>query len=180
MQYNVAQLLREPTGSTRSFSVGQAFAGGSESPGGPQGEVRILRTHQGILVHAHIEVEANLTGSRCLRGFPRSSSLHIEEEFLLAVDIQTGRHLDLPSEDDPAFSIDEDNVIDLTEPLRQYLIADEPMKPLCRAECLGLCHVCGSDLNQGACGCDAGPVDPRWSALAGLSNTGRDRPAIRP
>ena len=174
MQYNVAQLLREPTGSTRSFLLEKTSVGGPESPGAPQGEVRILRTHQGVLVNANIEVEANLTCSRCLRGFSRSSSLHIEEEFLATVDLSTGRHLDQPPGDEPNFRIDEDNVVDLAEALRQYVIADEPMKPLCRAGCLGLCHVCGNDLNQGICECDAGTVDPRWSALAGLLKTASD------
>ncbi|PKB64984.1 MAG: hypothetical protein BZY80_01330 [SAR202 cluster bacterium Io17-Chloro-G2] len=125
-------------------------------------------------MNAEIQVEANLTCSRCLRGFPRSSSLHIEEEFLAAVDFSTGRSIDLPSDDEPIFIIDEDNVVDLSEALRQYVIADEPMKPLCQAECLGLCHVCGNDLNQGICKCDAGSMDPRWRALAGLLNTGSD------
>ena len=171
MQYNVAQLLREPTGSTRSFLVEKTSVGGPESPGVPLGEVRILRTHQGVLVNADIEVEADHTCSRCLRGFPRSSSLHIEEEFFAAVDLTTGRHLDPPSDDEPGFSIDEDNVVDLAEAVRQYVIADEPMKPLCRAECLGLCQACGNDLNQGACACDTGSIDPRWSALAGLLNS---------
>ena len=138
MQCNVGQLLRESTGSTRSFSVDRTFVDGPEPLEVPQGQVRILRTHQGVLVTADIEVEANLTCSRCLRQFPRSSSLHIEEEFLAVVDLHTGRRLDSPSEDEPNFIIDEDNVIDLTEALRQYVIADEPMKPLCRAECLGL------------------------------------------
>ena len=171
MQYNVAQLLREPTGSTRSFLVEKTSVGGPESPEATQGEVRILRTHQGVLVNADIKVEANLTCSRCLRGFPRSSSLHIEEEFFAAIDLSAGRHLDQPSSDEPSFSIDEDNVVDLTEVLRQYVIADEPMKPLGRAECLGLCHACGNDLNQGICKCDAGSLDPRWGALAGLLKT---------
>lgn len=171
MQYNVAQLLREPTGSTRSFLVEKTSVGGPESPGAPEGEVRILRTHQGVLVNANIEVEVILTCSRCLRGFPRSSSLHIEEEFLATVDLPTGRRLDQPSSDEPIFCIDEDNVVDLSEALRQYVISDEPMKPLCRAECLGLCHVCGNDLNQGECTCDAGSMDPRWGALAGLLNS---------
>lgn len=172
MQCNVAQLLREPTGSTRSFSVDKTFVGGPESLEVPRGQVCILRTHQGVLVTADIEVEANLTCGRCLRRFPRSSSLHIEEEFLLAADIQTGRRIDSSFGDDSGFSIDEDNIVDSTEALRQYVIADQPMKPLCGAECLGLCHICGSDLNQGGCECGAGPVDPRWSALSGILNTG--------
>ncbi len=168
MQCNVAQLLRESIGSARSFSVGNTFVDGPVYLEGPRGQVRIVRTHQGVLVTADIEVEANLTCGRCLRRFPQSSSLHIEEEYLLAAEIQTGRRVDTSYGDETDFRIDEDNIVDLTEALRQYVIADEPMKPLCQAECLGLCHLCGSDLNQGDCKCDANPVDPRWSTLAVL------------
>jgi len=174
MQCNVGQLLRESTGSTRSFSVDRTFVDGPEPLEIPQGQVRILRTHQGVLVTADIEVEANLTCSRCLRQFPRSSSLHIEEEYLLAAEVKALRLVDPSFGDEMDFSIDEDNIVDLTEALRQYVIADEPMKPLCRAECLGLCHLCGNDFNQDPCECGAGQMDPRWSGLAGLLKTSGD------
>ena len=72
------------------------------------------------------------------------------------------------SEDEKELEIDADHVLDLTEMTRQYAIADMPMKPLCRAECLGLCVVCGNDLNWQQCDCDETARDPRWGALAGL------------
>jgi len=40
-----------------------------------------------------------------------------------------------------------------------------PMKPLCSAECRGLCPQCGAELNSGPCGCESETTDPRWEAL---------------
>ncbi len=45
--------------------------------------------------------------------------------------------------------------------LREYVILAEPMQPLCRPDCAGLCPVCGGDRNQRACGCpEARPASP--------------------
>ena len=170
MQYNVAKLLQEPTGSTRSFSFKKTSVDALESPEIAQGEVRFLRTHRGILAYADIEVAGNLACSRCLSNFAQTSYHHIEEEFLPEIDLQTGRTIELLSEDEPSFSISEDHTIDLNEALRQYIIGDEPMKPLCRPGCLGLCHLCGIDLNQATCKCEIYSVDPRWTALTGFMN----------
>jgi uncharacterized protein len=46
-----------------------------------------------------------------------------------------------------------------------------PDKILCRADCAGLCPVCGRDLNDEPHTHDEEPADPRWSGLAEL----RDR-----
>lgn len=44
-------------------------------------------------------------------------------------------------------------VIDLNPDIREEIILDYPIKPLCSIECKGLCPKCGSDLNKGPCGC---------------------------
>lgn len=44
-------------------------------------------------------------------------------------------------------------VLDLAPMLREQVILAEPMQPICREECLGLCPVCGQDRNQVACRC---------------------------
>ncbi|MCH7527008.1 MAG: carboxylating nicotinate-nucleotide diphosphorylase [Planctomycetes bacterium] len=96
MQYNVAQLLLEPTGATRSFSVERAhegLSGTSQGVQNAQGTVHMLRTHQGILVHAMLDVETSLDCSRCLSGYHRASFIDIEEEFIPQVDPHTGRNL---------------------------------------------------------------------------------------
>ena len=168
MQYNVAQLLKEPIGSTRSYQVEETLTGTLRITDRVAGPVRIVRTHQGVLVNAELDVETVLCCSRCLGEFARPSTLHIEEEYFSMADVQTGMKLDLLPDDKEVSLIDADHVLDLNEMMRQYAISDLPMKPLCRTDCKGLCRVCGANLNQVHCGCATGQIDPRWGALAGL------------
>ena len=58
-----------------------------------------------------------------------------------------------------------DDWLDVTELLRDELLAGQPMKNLCKADCKGLCPVCGANLNDGECGCDRFVVDPRLATL---------------
>ena len=58
----------------------------------------------------------------------------------------------------------EDDAIDLGPLVRDAIVLDLPMAPLCRADCLGLCPHCGADRNEGQCACVA-PPDPRWANL---------------
>lgn len=168
MQYNVAQLLKEPTGSSRSYQVEENYSEPLRVTDWVVGTVNMVRTHQGVLTKANLNVQTTVTCSRCLKEFSRPSTLHIEEEFFPTVDLHSGRKLPPLLEDEKELGIDADHVLDLTEMTRQYAIADMPMKPLCQAECLGLCTVCGNDLNRQQCDCDKIPRDPRWGALAGL------------
>jgi uncharacterized protein len=63
----------------------------------------------------------------------------------------------------------EDDVLDVAAWARDALALSLPDKILCRADCAGLCAVCGADLNE------AGPEhhherepDPRWAKLSEL------------
>ena len=44
--------------------------------------------------------------------------------------------------------------IDFDPDIRQEIIIDYPIKPLCRPDCLGLCVKCGKSLNEGKCNCN--------------------------
>lgn len=55
--------------------------------------------------------------------------------------------------------------IDLDELVYRGLILNLPTKVLCCEDCKGLCPVCGGNLNQGDCGCDTTPTDPRFDVL---------------
>jgi uncharacterized protein len=63
----------------------------------------------------------------------------------------------------------ENQILDVAAWARDALALSLPEKLLCRADCAGLCAVCGADLN------DVGPdhtherePDPRWSKLSEL------------
>jgi DUF177 domain-containing protein len=57
-----------------------------------------------------------------------------------------------------------DDELDLGLLVRDAVVLELPMAPLCRPDCAGLCPRCGANLNEGACGCVA-PRDPRWANL---------------
>jgi len=168
MQINVSQLLKEPIGATRDYQVSEIVDVTGDGNGRKvQGEIRLLRTHRGILVRGVLRTEVELTCSRCLTVFNCPVTLNVDEEYIPTVDVVSGVPLSSPEEPGP-FIIDEHHVIDLTEAIRQYSLLVIPMKPLCREDCAGLCPNCGHNLNQGPCGCPLKEVDPRWSELSKL------------
>jgi uncharacterized protein len=69
----------------------------------------------------------------------------------------------------------ERNQIDLEPMVRQAVVLELPLAPLCRDDCQGLCPLCGADLNQGACACPAATGHSAWSALDVLRE---DPPAL--
>ncbi len=48
------------------------------------------------------------------------------------------------------------------------MLMNMPVKVLCRQDCRGLCHVCGSNLNNGDCGCDRDVLDPRMAVISDI------------
>ena len=163
MHYNLAQLLKEPTGSTRDYEIDGSFTGPENCSDRAQGWVRIIRTHQGMLVRAKLETQVKLTCSRCISEFEYLSSLIMEEESFPTVDPMTGRKTEPSEEAEGVIHLDDQHVLDMSEVVRQYVLTEVPIKPLCREECLGLCQECGSNLNEEKCRCDSASVDPDWS-----------------
>ena len=167
VQYNVSTLLREPIGATREYEVDDRVLVDDAAPRYERivGHTSLLRTKDGVLVTAHLEGAETQVCSRCLRTLDVPVAVEIEEEFVATVDA-TGAPLP-PPVDPEAFRLDARHTLDLEEAVRQYWMAALPMKPLCRADCRGLCSRCGKDLNDGACACEP-EIDERWSALRQL------------
>ena len=169
MHYNVAQLLKEPIGSLRSYQLEENFTGLNRSADSMFGPVEMVRVHNGILVRATVKVRSNLICSRCLGEYPTASQLDIEEEFFPTLNPQTGHKMEHPDEGEEAGLIDSNHVLDLTGIINEYIITNLPMKPLCDLDCKGLCQGCGADRNLADCQCENETIDPRWQALANLA-----------
>ncbi|MFH0914084.1 MAG: DUF177 domain-containing protein [Chloroflexota bacterium] len=169
MQFNVAQLLKEPIGSTRHYRVEDSLdLLGEGHTSRVEGEANLIRTNRSVMVTAKLKTEVAVTCSRCLSPFRLPLTLSMEEEFFPIIDILTGLPPP-PSEEPGAFTIDEHHILDLTEAVRQYTLLAIPMKLLCREDCAGFCATCGQNLNEGACHCSTQEVDPRWAKLAQLA-----------
>jgi uncharacterized protein len=175
MYFNVSQLLKETSGSTRSYAVDDALLLMDNAPAHRvAGTVDMLRTDKGIWVSASLDTEVHCSCSRCLEEFDQPVHMNIEEEYLPEIDVNSGARLYYPDEFDENFYIDHNHTLDLSEAVRQYLSLNTPMKPICQQNCKGICLTCGANLNETACVCDNTPVDPRWSTLLELVSA-RDR-----
>ena len=170
MQVNVAQLLKEGIGSTRSYEVAEVVDLDTAGDGGGglvRGEVTLTRTNRGVLAVGTFDTTVRIDCSRCLSQYGCPLQVKVQEEFFPLTDINTGAPLSLPDEPD-AFTIDEQHILDLSEAIRQGILLVMPMKPLCREDCAGLCPQCGQNLNEKVCGCSSEIIDPRWAGLASV------------
>lgn len=168
MQFNVATLLREPVGTVRTHVLEDEPA---EVPEvgfmtRASGRVRLMRSQEGVLVHAELVVHPTLECARCLSPFAMTLPLTIDEEFRPLRDPVSGEPVEADPDD---FRIDPRHHLDLSEAVRQYEEAALPIQPICREQCAGLCPVCGQNLNERPCGHDApmvGAVPEGLRALA--------------
>jgi uncharacterized protein len=137
VQINVSQLLKESIGATRDYKVDEIIEAAEDDMVIPvKGEVKLTRTNRSILVKGKFHVSVEITCSRCLDVFSCPLELNIEEEFFSILDMRNEYPLPSPEESD-SFTIDEHQVLDMTEAVRQYTLLAIPMKPLCRKNCNG-------------------------------------------
>jgi uncharacterized protein len=114
-----------------------------------------------------VKTRLELPCSRCLEPF----ALPIDATFDLRYQPHTensGEGEREVEEDDLTTAFYENEQIDLGELMREQFYLALPMKPLCREDCKGLCPVCGTNLNAGACNCNSAWEDPRLAALKEL------------
>ena len=121
----------------------------------------------GIEVSAELRAPWQGECRRCLRAL--SGELHCDVRELYAP-----RRAGEPDDaDEETYPISGDT-LDLRPLVRDALLLELPIAPVCQADCQGLCPTCGADLNEGPCGCE--PVsDPRWGALDVLREPGEGR-----
>lgn len=171
MQFNVAQLLKQPVGAKRVYEIDEPLGELDPDlvPVAPiRGQIKFVRTHDGVLVTGQLATVLEVNCNRCLEAFDLPVSIEMEEEFKSRIDLRTGAHLPVTDEEEAATLIDAHHIIDLQEVVRQDLLLALPLNPLCREACKGLCPICGANLNEGPCECEPEDVDPRWSGLSDL------------
>ena len=171
LSFNVAALLRSAPGTSERFPVvlpRLEVAADLEVARPVEGEIRLSRTSRSILVRGHVDTALVEMCSRCLAPVVAPVSVDIDEEALPSIDIDTGLPVDASAEPE-ALRLDDHHELDLTPAVRDAISLAEPIAPLCRPDCLGLCPVCGVDLNL-----DPGhpheddDIDPRLASLVAL------------
>ena len=160
---NAAELLRRPgTERVIETSLTAADLGLDDERFRPDDIVtatlRLESMSDGIVVTGDIDVPWHGTCRRCLKVLDEHTVSPVDELYQTVVT------------NPDAFEIIGDQ-LDLTSMVRELALLDAPNAPLCRPDCAGLCPICGTDLNEGSCSCEAPALGSPWDALDQL----RDR-----
>jgi len=167
---NVAGLLHEAPGATRELRLRDHYAtlGPDLELAGPiNGLLRLQRTNRGILVRGTVTAPLRRTCARCLEAYVEEATVSVDEEFLPSVEPQTGVPVQI-EDGDLTQRIDDHHEIDVGPLLHDELSLTEPMHPLCRPDCPGLCAVCGAPLSDALHQHEDDEPDPRLAPLARL------------
>ena len=165
--FPAAALLAEPPGSRRdyAFTVAGLDLGSDLVPAGPvNGRVRFSRTNRGLLLDGRVEAVLQAICSRCLRPIELPLDLRLDEEILPSIDLASGRPMDSSLEPEVARLTDHHEV-DLEPFVREAIQLAEPIAPVCRPDCPGLCPTCGEPLEDGSHDHEETALDPRLEAL---------------
>ncbi|KXG76006.1 YceD family protein [Thermotalea metallivorans] len=126
-------------------------------------KAEILKVDNEIFISGTVEGIVEFHCARCLKRFQREIKERVYAQF------GTGRMDDEEMEDSYPVV---DEMIDISEIIRNTLIASLPMKVVCDENCKGLCSVCGRDLNVEMCNCKIEEIDPRLAKLKDLLQQG--------
>jgi uncharacterized protein len=105
------------------------------------GKVLVTRTPQGLLVQGNFKAGQQSQCVRCLNDFVQPLESDFTELYAFSPRSVSESGLIMP----------EDANIDLESIVREYLLVEIPINPLCRPDCKGLCTICGEDLNETTC-----------------------------
>jgi uncharacterized protein len=142
------------------------------TPSPVRGTLQVSKNNREIIAAGKVTAELDLQCSRCLRDFKKTLDIPVDVVYHPIEDIDEERHELKDDEMDMGFYRGEE--IDLQELVREQVLLNMQMKPLCAETCKGICPNCGADLNAGPCGCDTRKIDPRLEVLKKLLKEGKE------
>ena len=165
--WKVSGLLADGVGADRTFEISGAtieLPDELELADPIDGQVRLKRTNRGIFADARLSTSLAGECARCLRPLTTPIDIRLEEEYLPSIDFLTGRPADVAAEPE-ALRLSDHHELDLEPSVRDAILLAEPIAPLDRPDCPGLCSVCGLPLDQGEHDHPDEEIDPRLEAL---------------
>lgn len=157
-QVNVAALRHKPGEREETECKGSldelATSGAQVRPGDDITFIGTVESIEGNRVVVIGDVRATWHGEcrRCLDEASEDIDAHVREIF----------------EDDATegetYPLDRD-IADLEPLVREAIMLEIPIAPVCKEDCKGLCPECGIDRNKSNCDCVVDLSDPRWAAL---------------
>jgi uncharacterized protein len=160
LRINVGFLLHQDVGYNRKFEFNEKSVQIADDLGVCNliGEVQFTRTAQGLYAKGKLKAQAPLECVRCLNEFDQRLTIEVNDLFNFPPGKETDSLLVIP----------QSGILDMTELVREYLLLDIPIQPVCGTECAGLCAICGNSMQDGICEHPEEEIDPRMVVLQSL------------
>ena len=141
---------------------------GFEVEGEIQIQMNITKLEPDYYMRGNLSLSLQQTCARCAELF----SLPIQHAFDIALAHVTqvkARTNELADESD-ALDVNyfEGNEIDLSPMIEEQFFLSIPYQSVCKADCLGICQLCGRNLNHSMCTCKQSDKLNPFSVLAGV------------
>jgi len=111
---------------------------------------------EGVLVTGEATFQLSGQCARCLTALDEPGRAAFQELF-----VYPGR-----AAGDEDLARIEGETLDLEPVVRDAIVLDLPLAPLCDEDCAGLCADCGANLNEDPAHGHGEPVDSRWAGLS--------------
>lgn len=142
------------------------------SPGSPlELDLRLEAVMDGVLVSGTVSGTATGECVRCLDPVTEQVDVDVQELFL--------HERPEDAADDDELPLLEGDLIDLEPTVRDSVVPSLPFQPVCDPDCPGLCSRCGARLMDDP-DHSHDEADPRWAALANLTDQLTDQPTDQP
>ena len=120
------------------------------------------KSKRAFSVKGTAELVIQIPCDRCIEDVATPFQVTFEKNFDLE---KVALRQDGEEETEEVCYITEELELDYEKLLFDELLVNWPAKVLCKEDCLGICKVCGHNLNVGDCGCDRVVLDPRMAAI---------------
>lgn len=159
LRFNLGYLIEAPSGTSSDIEFNYPQMRLEDICLKPlDGRFRATRTSEGILIQGNFSTEIDMECVRCLDSYTQPIHTHTDELFYYPPSLAPAGE----------FVVGEDGFIDLGPLVRELVLLEVPMQPICKTDCKGLCPECGHNLNEGPCECVVDNIDPRLAALKAL------------
>lgn len=161
LRFNFGFFLEAPLGTSRTYELAYPKIEVEELTLTPlNGSFTAVRTSEGVYLTGTLHTNLEITCMRCLTETTINLELPIDDLFYYPPN-------DVPEGE---FVINEDGFANLDPLVRELVVIETPLHPICQPDCKGLCAQCGQNLNEKTCDCTTDTIDPRLAILKNLLN----------
>ena len=127
-------------------------------------DLSIQQSGEEFFCQGEVVAAVTVECARCLGSF--DSNIVGKTDFIVcSADLTETNAKEAVDTEDYVHFVDQAMRADISEVVRQAILLEVDLKPICSEDCKGLCDQCGKNLNEDDCDCQNEVIDERWAAL---------------